>query len=74
MDLLQLKHYLQERRIVPLLDVALHFKVEADTVKPLLEVWITKGKARKHVGAAGKNCNGCCKCNPATLETYEWTG
>lgn len=73
MDLLQVKHYLRERRIVPLQDVAVHFRVEVDTVRPLLELWVNKGKAKKHVGAAG-TCKGCCKCDPATLETYEWTG
>ena len=74
MDLLQVKHYLQERRIVPLQDVALHFRVDIDTVKPLLELWVNKGKAKKHAKPAAGTCKGCCKCDPATLETYEWTG
>lgn len=71
MDLIQLKHYLRARKIVPLQDAALHFKVDVETVRPLLEVWINKGKVRKHAGAVG-TCKGCCKCDPATIETYEW--
>ena len=71
MDLVQLKHYLRTRKSTPLQDVALHFKVEVETVRPLLEVWIKKGKVSKREGAAGK-CKGCCKCDPATIETYEW--
>jgi hypothetical protein len=74
MDLLQVKHYLRERRIVPLQDVALHFRVDVETVKPLLELWVGKGKVKKHAGADAGTCKGCCKCDPATLETYEWTG
>jgi len=56
---------------VPLQDMALHFKVDPDTVRPLLAVWINKGKVRKIAGAGGA-CKGCCQCDPATIETYAW--
>lgn len=71
MDLIQVKQYLRERKIVPLQDVALHFKVDVETVRPLLAVWINKGKLQKHAGMVGA-CKGCCQCDPATIETYEW--
>lgn len=71
MDLVQLKQYLRQRKVVPLQDMALHFRVDVETVRPLLEVWINKGKVRKRAGAEGA-CQGCCKCDPATIETYEW--
>jgi DeoR/GlpR family transcriptional regulator of sugar metabolism len=71
MDLIQLKHYLRERKIVPLQDVALHFKAEIETVRPLLETWMKKGKLQKQNGSLGA-CKGCCKCDPATIELYEW--
>ncbi len=71
MDLIQVKQYLRERKVVPLQDVALHFKVDIETVRPLLEVWLKKGKIQKYAGAVGA-CKGCCKCNPATMETYTW--
>lgn len=71
MDLIQLKHYLRTRKIVPLQDMALHFRVHVETVRPLLEMWISKGKVQKRAGAGGA-CQGCCKCDPATIEIYEW--
>ena len=71
MDLIQLKKYIQSRTIVPLQDMALHFQVEVETVRPLLDVWISKGKVRKLQQTTGV-CKGCCKCDPATVEVYEW--
>ena len=71
MDLIQLKHYLRARKIVPLQDMALHFKVEVDTVRPLLAVWINKGKVGRQAAGA-EACHGCCKCDPATIEIYQW--
>jgi hypothetical protein len=71
MDLIQLKNYLRTRRIVPLQDMALHFQTDIETVRPLLAVWIDKGKVLKRPGSAG-SCKGCCQCDPATIEVYEW--
>lgn len=73
MDLIAIKQYLKERGgIVPLKDVALHFRRDADAVRPLLEMWVNKGKVRlTRAEACGK---GCCKCDPEHLELYEWVG
>ena len=71
MDLIQLKRYLRERKITPLQDAAYHFKVDVETIRPLLNVWIAKGKVHKRSETGGA-CKGCCKCDPATVETYEW--
>ena len=73
MDLIRMKHYLQQRRIVPLQDMARHFRVDVNTVRPLLDVWVRKGRVR-HLAGARPPCNGCCQCDPATIEIYEWTG
>ena len=59
MDLIQVKQYLRERKIVPLRDMALHFRVEVDTLRPLLETWVRKGKVRKLPGSTAA-CKGCC--------------
>ena len=72
MDLIQLKKYLRQRKIVPLQDVAHHFQVEIDTVRPLLEVWISKGKVQRRAPETVGTCKGCCKCDPASIEVYEW--
>lgn len=71
MDLIQLKQYLRDRKITTLQDAAYHFNVDVETIRPLLNIWVAKGKVRKH-SAAGTACKGCCKCDPATIETYEW--
>ena len=72
MDLIQVKKYLQERRAVTLKDVSTHFNQNADTVRPLLDTWVGKGKVKRVVG---KSCGkGCCQCDPDTLEVYEWIG
>ena len=71
MDLIQLKAYLRERRIVPLQEMALHFRTDTETIRPLLAVWIGKGKVRQRPGSAAP-CKGCCQCDPATIEVYEW--
>lgn len=51
--------------------MALHFRVEVDTLRPLVEAWVRKGKARKLPGSTAA-CKGCCTCDPATIELYEW--
>ncbi len=72
MDLIAIKHYLQGKGLVAMKDVALHFNQNADTVRPLLDIWVSKGKVKRaETKACGK---GCCKCDPATLELYEWVG
>ncbi len=70
-DLIQLKQYLRGRKVAPLQDIALHFKVDITVVRPLLEVWAAKGKVQKIEGAAA-DCGGCCKCDAAAIELYEW--
>jgi hypothetical protein len=71
MDLIQLKQYLRSRKITPLQDAAYHFKVDMETIRPLIEVWINKGKIRRRMDS-GNVCKGCCKCDPSTIEIYEW--
>lgn len=71
MDLIQLKRYLRERKVVPLQDMAHHFRTDVETVRPLLAVWIEKGKVRRLPGSVNA-CKGCCQCDPATIETYAW--
>ena len=71
MDLIGIKHYLRARKCVPLRDLAVHFRVAAETVRPLLETWMRKGKILKHTGRP-TSCRGCCQCDPATIEVYAW--
>lgn len=72
MNLIQLKHYLRSRKITPLLEAADHFRVDAETIRPLLEIWIEKGKVRRHKDM-GIPCRGCCcKGCPSFGEFFEW--
>jgi len=71
MDPIQLKTYLRARKTAPLQDMALHFRTDIETVRPLLAIWINKGKVRQRPGTTG-GCKGCGRCPPATIEIYEW--
>jgi hypothetical protein len=68
---IQIKQYLIDRKIATLQDIAIHFRKETDTITPMLDIWVRKGKVKKNAGDPGCGI-GCCKCDPATLETYEW--
>ncbi len=71
MDPIQLKKYLKKRKIVPLMDILNHFRVDKGFVEPMLDLWVRKGKVRRHTGTG--NCQkGCCKCDPSMIEFYEW--
>lgn len=71
MILSELRSYLQQHRRVPLNDLVLHFGVEADALRGMLQKWIGKGKLRQT--SAGSNCgSGCCKCDPLLTDIYEW--
>lgn len=71
MDLIELKKYLRDRHVVPLQDMAHHFHTDIETIRPLLAVWIGKGKVRQRPRSSAP-CKGCCQCAPATVEVYEW--
>jgi len=68
-----IKQYLVGRRLATLKDIALHFRMEADAVSPMLELWIRKGKVKRHNDRAGCR-KGCGMCDSAALTTYEWVG
>lgn len=71
MDPIAIKHYLQQRKVATLHDIAVHFRSEAETVRPMLDIWVGKGKVKKIEGGSGCS-KGCCSCDPATIESYLW--
>lgn len=71
MILMELKQYLSERGQVPLADLVHRFEVQPEALRGMLAHWIRKGKVRQRL-PAGACGNGCCKCDPETLEVYEW--
>jgi len=66
------KHYLSERKLAPLSDIALHFDLDPDAIRGLLSHWIRKGKVRLHQDE-GCQIDGCCGgCGEHPKEVYEW--
>ena len=70
---IEIKQYLVGRKLATLQDMAHHFRMETDTVYPMVEMWIRKGKVKKHDDNLGCQ-KGCCKCDPTAIVTYEWVG
>ncbi len=71
MILSDLRHYLQRHHRAALFDMSLHFDTDPEALRGMLGKWIAKGKVVKL--PAGTLCgSGCCHCDPATIEIYEW--
>lgn len=71
MILTDIRDYLRLKGQAPLRDMALEFGIEQDTLRPMLEQWVSKGKAIKL--PQGTNCGGGCNsCAPETIEIYQW--
>jgi len=69
-----IKKYFIERRTVSLDAISLHFNVEPDAMRGMLEHWQRKGKLNKL--NLDSKCSGCCKtgCSPGSIEFYKWIG
>ncbi|TVR80760.1 MAG: hypothetical protein EA405_09850 [Rhodospirillales bacterium] len=67
--LTDLKGYLTERGGASLTEMATRFATEPEALRPMLDVWIRKGKVRR---SGGDRCHGCCACAAADVEFYEW--
>lgn len=71
MILSELRSYLKEKKRVTLYELVIHFDIDADALRGMLGKWISKGKVYRL--PVGGNCGtGCCKCDPALTEFYEW--
>jgi len=73
MILSELRHYLkqQQQQQVTLHDLALHFDCDPHALRGMLNKWVSKGKVKKLTPSS--NCGtGCCKCDPALTELYQW--
>ena len=57
MTLTELKEYVQARRIVSELEIAMHFRVEPSVIEPMARRWIDKGLMAK-VDMDGTKCGG----------------
>ncbi|MFO7576598.1 MAG: FeoC-like transcriptional regulator [Pelovirga sp.] len=69
----EVKHYLSDRRIAPLHDIALHFDMGHDAVRGILELWIKKGRVKRHQDNSCKSGSCCGGCEEeGSKEIYEW--
>ena len=71
MILTKIRNYLQGRGAATLGEIARHLGSEPAAVQGMLQVWIEKGRVRRHqpTGSCGSSCT---QCDPSAIEIYEW--
>lgn len=68
-----IRRYLKQRGQAAVYDLAVHFNSEPDAIRGMLGEWERRGMVRRL--PQGTACaGGCSKCDPATVEIYEWCG
>lgn len=73
MILSDIKDYFLKSPAASLRDLYIHFGVQPEAMRGMLEHWIRKGSLRKlELKCACSNC--CSDYRPDHLEMYEWTG
>ena len=72
MLLTDVKDYLAGRGQVSLSDLAMHFSMEPEAMRGVIDTWIAKGRARRVSDRLP--CGTCGKCESATTDIYEWIG
>jgi hypothetical protein len=72
MILSEIKKYLMKNKRATLGDLALHFDIDPDAMRDMLNHWIRKGNAMKSDlrAACNTTCSRCC--NASAMEIYEW--
>ena len=73
MILSELRSYLQLHGRASLVDLSNRFDTEADALRGMLGKLIAKGRVEKLPSDEG-SCGGCCKCDAASAEIYQWKG
>ncbi len=73
MILNDIKSYVKLRKQVSLKDIALHFDIEVEAVKGLLDFWIQKGRIKLSSSNSSCNTGSCSSCSQQdSSEIYEW--
>jgi putative ferrous iron transport protein C len=70
----EIKQYLIEHKRATLGDLAIHFDIEPEAMRGMMQQWIRKGRVLKSDVQA--NCHGACSkcCDASAMEIYEWIG
>jgi putative ferrous iron transport protein C len=70
MILNDVKNYVKTRQQVSLRDIAVHFDVEPEALKGMLNFLVSKGKISRQTSPA---CAGSCACSQSeNMEIYSW--
>ncbi|MGF1480583.1 MAG: FeoC-like transcriptional regulator [Cyanophyceae cyanobacterium] len=70
MILKELQDFVLDYHRVSLAEMELHFHIDGDALRHMLNKLIYKGRVRKV--PTPEKCHGCTFCNPDTIEFYEW--
>ncbi|MFW6264226.1 MAG: FeoC-like transcriptional regulator [Cyanobacteriota bacterium] len=70
MILKELQAFVLKYHRVSLAEMELHFHVDGNALRPMLNKLVRKGRIRKL--SIPDQCHGCTSCNPDTIEFYEW--
>jgi hypothetical protein len=69
----ELTAYLSEHKRAALIDLSNRLGSDPEALRAMLSMLERKGRVRKM--PAGTACGGgCAKCEPASVELYEWVG
>ena len=71
MILSDLRAYLKVQHRTALADLVIHFGMDADALRGMLDKWISKGKVRK-LPLSSSCGTSCCQCDATLTEIYEW--
>jgi hypothetical protein len=71
MILTEIKHYLMQRNIATLRDIALHVDADPDAVRGMLDHWVRKGRVSRQLATASCGSS-CTKCDTEATEIYRW--
>ncbi|MGB3789273.1 MAG: FeoC-like transcriptional regulator [Phormidesmis sp.] len=69
MVITELQQYLRDRPKVSMAELQLHFGMEPDPLRDILNRLIRKGRVLRE---DGKLCGGCRSCAAEAIEFYEW--
>jgi hypothetical protein len=72
MLLTDVKSYLAACGQASLNDLAMHFTMDPQAMKGILDTWIAKGRARRVSDRLP--CGSCGKCESSKTDIYEWVG
>ena len=70
MILNEVQNFLSQKKKASLADMQLHFRMDGNALRGMLNKLIRKGRVRKMED--GKKCGGCHSCESEAIEFYEW--